>query len=99
MEEEFFAEAYLRRQQILELVKGVGLARTQPEVIPLTGILEDIYERTADWLVKIDAEVIKELYDQNAPQVGEREKLSSSVSVIVYLKTYRLGLWLVLSSL
>jgi hypothetical protein len=79
MEEEFFAEAYLRRQQILELVKGVGLARTQPEVILLTGILEDIYERTADWLVTIDAEGIKELYDQNTPQVGEGEKLRSLI--------------------
>jgi hypothetical protein len=79
MEEEFFAEAYLRRLQILELVKGVGLARTQPEVILLPGILEDIYERTADWLVKIDADGNEELYDKNTPQVGEGEKLRSLI--------------------
>lgn len=79
LEEEFFAEPYLRRRQILELVKDVGLAHTQPEVILLTGILEDIYERTADWIVKTNAEGIKELYDQNTPQVGEGEKLRSLI--------------------
>jgi hypothetical protein len=76
-EEEFFAEPYVRRQQINDMVQKVGLAHTQPELMLLIGILGDIYDHTADWLAKTDSDGIRQLYDPMTPQVGEDEKLRS----------------------
>jgi hypothetical protein len=89
-EVEFFAEPYLRRMQITDLVTEVGIAKTQTQVLLLAGTLDDIYDNTADWLVKSDIDGTKVLYEETTQAVGEKEKLRS-LMVRISTESHALG--------